>query len=139
MYRGRLAPSPTGWLHLGHARTFWTARERARAAGGALVLRNEDLDARRFRLEFVDAMMEDLRWFGFQWQHMPTVVDSPLKWFMRAFVAAKNGDEVEEVSRWRRTSQEAQAPPEGEESQSRDEREGELADGQRARDDEGAS
>jgi glutamyl-tRNA synthetase len=71
MYRGRLAPSPTGWLHLGHARTFWTAQQRALAAGGALVLRNEDLDARRFRLEFVDAMMEDLRWFGFQWQEGP--------------------------------------------------------------------
>jgi glutamyl-tRNA synthetase len=71
MYRGRLAPSPTGWLHLGHARTFWTAQQRAVAAGGALVLRNEDLDARRFRLEFVDAMLEDLRWFGFQWQEGP--------------------------------------------------------------------
>ena len=71
MYRGRLAPSPTGYLHLGHARTFWTAQQRAIAAGGALVLRNEDLDARRYRLEFVDAMMEDLRWFGFQWQEGP--------------------------------------------------------------------
>jgi glutamyl-tRNA synthetase len=71
MYRGRLAPSPTGWLHLGHARTFWTAQQRAIAAAGALVLRNEDLDARRFRLEFVDAMLEDLRWFGFQWQEGP--------------------------------------------------------------------
>ncbi|MGP8235974.1 MAG: tRNA glutamyl-Q(34) synthetase GluQRS [Limisphaerales bacterium] len=71
MYRGRLAPSPTGYLHLGHARTFWTAQQRAAAAGGALVLRNEDLDARRFRLEFVDAMIEDLRWFGFRWQEGP--------------------------------------------------------------------
>ena len=71
MYRGRLAPSPTGWLHLGHARTFWTAQQRAAAAGGVLALRNEDLDARRFRLEFVDGMMEDLRWFGFQWQEGP--------------------------------------------------------------------
>ncbi len=44
-YRGRLAPSPTGYLHLGHARTFWAAHERARAAGGVLVLRDEDLDA----------------------------------------------------------------------------------------------
>jgi len=71
MYRGRLAPSPTGYLHLGHARTFWTAQQRAVAAGGTLVLRNEDLDARRFRLEFVDAMLEDLRWFGFRWQEGP--------------------------------------------------------------------
>jgi glutamyl-tRNA synthetase len=70
-YRGRLAPSPTGFLHTGHARTFWTAQERATAAGGALVLRNEDLDPRRSRREFVAAMMEDLRWFGFRWQEGP--------------------------------------------------------------------
>ena len=41
-YHGRIAPSPTGYLHLGHARTFWTAYERTRAAGGTLVFRNED-------------------------------------------------------------------------------------------------
>lgn len=72
-YRGRLAPSPTGHLHLGHARTFWVAAERARAAGGTLVLRNDDLDAIRFRLDFVDAMLEDLRWLGFHWQEGPDV------------------------------------------------------------------
>jgi len=70
-YRGRLAPSPTGYLHLGHARTFWTAQERARIAGGTLVLRNEDIDAMRFKMEFVPAMIEDLRWFGFDWQEGP--------------------------------------------------------------------
>jgi glutamyl/glutaminyl-tRNA synthetase len=70
-YRGRLAPSPTGLLHLGHARTFWVAQQRARANGGALVLRNEDIDATRFRLEFVSQMLEDLRWFGFDWQEGP--------------------------------------------------------------------
>jgi glutamyl/glutaminyl-tRNA synthetase len=70
-YRGRLAPSPTGYLHLGHARTFWVAQQRTRATGGTLVLRNEDLDAMRFKLEFVDAMMEDLKWFGFEWQEGP--------------------------------------------------------------------
>lgn len=70
-YRGRLAPSPTGYLHLGHARTFWMAQERAQANGGTLVLRNEDIDSTRFRLEFVDAMIEDLRWFGFDWREGP--------------------------------------------------------------------
>jgi glutamyl-tRNA synthetase len=67
-YRGRLAPSPTGLLHLGHARTFWFAAERARAAGGTLLLRNDDLDALRFKLDFVDAMLADLRWLGFAWE-----------------------------------------------------------------------
>jgi len=71
VYRGRLAPSPTGHLHLGHARTFWTAQERARANGGVLILRNEDLDSTRFKMEFVDAMLEDLRWFGFEWSEGP--------------------------------------------------------------------
>ena len=69
--RGRLAPSPTGYLHLGHARTFWTAQERARANNGALVLRNEDLDHARCKPEFVAAMLEDLRWFGLEWQEGP--------------------------------------------------------------------
>ena len=67
VYRGRLAPSPTGLLHLGHARTFWTAQERAQA-GGVLLLRNDDLDTARCRPEFVPAMLEDMRWFGLHWQ-----------------------------------------------------------------------
>jgi glutamyl-tRNA synthetase len=72
-YRGRLAPSPTGYLHLGHARTFWTAQERASACGGTLILRNENIDATRFKLEFVEAMLEDLRWFGFTWSEGPDI------------------------------------------------------------------
>ncbi|AWI10580.1 tRNA glutamyl-Q(34) synthetase GluQRS [Ereboglobus luteus] len=67
-YVGRLAPSPTGYLHLGHARTFWFAAERARAAGGVLLMRNDDLDRARCRPEFVGAMLEDLRWLGFSWR-----------------------------------------------------------------------
>jgi glutamyl-tRNA synthetase len=70
-YRGRLAPSPTGLLHLGHARTFWRAMQRARAHGGGLVLRNEDLDSLRCKPEFLSAMFEDLRWFGLEWQEGP--------------------------------------------------------------------
>ena len=72
-YRGRLAPSPTGYLHLGHARTFWTAQERAHAAKGTMILRNEDLDGPRCKPEFVAAMLEDLRWFGFNWQEGPDI------------------------------------------------------------------
>lgn len=73
MYRGRLAPSPTGYLHLGHARTFWTAQQRAEAEGGTLILRNEDLDRARCRPEFVAAMLEDLRWLGLSWSEGPDV------------------------------------------------------------------
>lgn len=70
-YRGRLAPSPTGLLHLGHARTFWIVAQRASKSGGALILRNEDLDPQRCRAEFVDGMIEDLRWLGISWQEGP--------------------------------------------------------------------
>jgi len=72
-YRGRLAPSPTGLLHLGHARTFWIAQERALAQRGVLVLRNDDLDAARSKAEFTSAMLEDLRWFGFKWDEGPDI------------------------------------------------------------------
>jgi glutamyl-tRNA synthetase len=71
IYRGRLAPSPTGYLHLGHARTFWVAWQRARATGGNLVFRNEDLDQQRCRPQFVQAMYEDLRWLGLTWDEGP--------------------------------------------------------------------
>ena len=67
-YIGRLAPSPTGLLHLGHAATFWQAFERARAANGTLLLRNEDLDPQRSKLEYVEVMIEDLTWLGIEWQ-----------------------------------------------------------------------
>jgi len=70
-YRGRLAPSPTGYLHLGHARTFRTAQERAMANSGALVLRIEDLDADRCRTEFREAVVVDLKWAGLQWEEGP--------------------------------------------------------------------
>ena len=85
-YRGRLAPSPTGYLHLGHARTFWTAQVRARAAGGRLLLRNDDLDRARCRPEFVAAMVEDLRWLGLDWEE-PMVTQSQRLPLYRAALA----------------------------------------------------
>jgi len=70
-YRGRIAPSPTGLLHVGHARTFWIAAQRAAEHDGTLILRNEDLDPQRCKAEFVDAMIEDLQWLGISWQEGP--------------------------------------------------------------------
>jgi glutamyl/glutaminyl-tRNA synthetase len=72
-YRGRIAPSPTGLLHAGHARTFWQAYQRAQQAGGTLVLRDEDLDPQRSRPAFAAAMLEDLRWLGIRWQEGPDI------------------------------------------------------------------
>jgi glutamyl-tRNA synthetase len=70
-YRGRLAPSPTGYLHVGHARTFWAAWQRAREAGGVLLMRMEDLDPDRCRAAYAEAALEDLRWLGIRWQEGP--------------------------------------------------------------------
>jgi glutamyl-tRNA synthetase len=67
-YIGRLAPSPTGLLHLGHAATFWRAFTRAREHNGILLFRNEDLDKQRSKSHFVEAMLEDIAWLGIEWQ-----------------------------------------------------------------------
>jgi glutamyl-tRNA synthetase len=72
-YRGRLAPSPTGLLHIGHAATFWTAYQRARQHQGVLAFRDEDLDPQRSKATFASAMFGDLRWLGIQWQEGPDV------------------------------------------------------------------
>jgi len=69
--RGRLAPTPTGFLHVGHARTFAVAASRACSAG--LVLRIEDLDRPRCHEEFCEAAIEDLRWLGLAWTEGPDI------------------------------------------------------------------
>src|ERR1022692_2379713 len=72
-YRGRLAPSPTGLLHLGHACTFWTAYQRSLQPNGVLIFRNEDLDPQRSQARYTDAMLEDLHWLGIRWQEGPDI------------------------------------------------------------------
>jgi len=63
----RFAPSPTGYLHLGHAYAALVAWRRAGEAGGRLLLRLEDIDATRCRPAFADAILEDLAWLGLEW------------------------------------------------------------------------
>jgi len=70
-YRGRLAPTPSGLMHLGHARAFLAAQRRAREAGGRLVMRIEDIDRARCKPEFEAALLEDLRWAGLRWDEGP--------------------------------------------------------------------
>jgi glutamyl-tRNA synthetase len=65
--RGRLAPSPTGYLHLGNAWSFLLCWLAVRSEGGQMVLRMEDIDPERSRPEFVDAIMRDLAWLGLDW------------------------------------------------------------------------
>ncbi len=64
---GRLAPSPTGALHLGNVRTFMAAWLQARARGGRLLLRIEDLDHPKHKPGADEALLDDLRWLGFDW------------------------------------------------------------------------
>lgn len=68
MFVTRFAPSPTGYLHRGHAFSALTAYEAARAVGGRLILRIEDIDVTRSRPEFEAAIYEDLAWLGLEWE-----------------------------------------------------------------------
>jgi glutamyl-Q tRNA(Asp) synthetase len=73
----RFAPSPTGYLHLGHAHAALTAHRLAREAGGRFLLRIEDIDPIRCRPDFAAAIAEDLRWrptcpnTARRWTHWP--------------------------------------------------------------------
>lgn len=69
--RGRLAPSPTGALHLGNARTFLIAWLRVRSQNGSLVLRMEDLDHPKNKPGAAKQALEDLRWLGLDWDEGP--------------------------------------------------------------------
>ena len=68
MFVTRFAPSPTGYLHRGHAFSALTAHEAARQANGRFLLRIEDIDATRRRPEFEAAIYEDLTWLGLSWE-----------------------------------------------------------------------
>ena len=69
--RGRLAPSPTGYMHLGNAWAFLLAWLAARSAAGQVVLRIEDIDPQRSRPEYTAALIEDLTWLGLDWDFGP--------------------------------------------------------------------
>lgn len=73
MIRTRFAPSPTGRLHLGNARTALFSALLARRQGGQFVLRIEDTDAARSRDEHLDGLLDDLRWLGLQWDEGPDI------------------------------------------------------------------
>jgi glutamyl-tRNA synthetase len=73
VYRGRFAPSPTGPLHLGNARTALLSWVEARARGGAWLMRVEDLDRPRVRPGLEARILEELRWLGLDWDEGPDV------------------------------------------------------------------
>jgi glutamyl-tRNA synthetase len=71
--RGRFAPSPTGRMHLGNARSALLAWLQVRAAKGVIVMRIEDLDTGRCRPHFEEDLLDDLRWLGLDWDEGPHV------------------------------------------------------------------
>ena len=71
MVHGRLAPSPTGFLHIGNAWAFWMAWLAARSRSGLVTLRMEDIDPARSRTEYTEAILHDLRWLGLDWDAGP--------------------------------------------------------------------
>ncbi len=110
-YAGRLAPSPTGLLHLGHARTFGTAAARARQAGGKLFLRLDDLDAARCRPEFIQAMTEDLRWLGLDWEEPMLSQSTRLPLYRAVLASLHSAGLIFPCTRSRRDVQEAAGAP----------------------------
>ena len=71
--RSRLAPSPTGYLHIGNAWSFLLCWVAVRSSGGRLVLRMEDIDPARSKPHFAEAIINDLKWLGLDWDEGPDV------------------------------------------------------------------
>ncbi|MBJ8192822.1 tRNA glutamyl-Q(34) synthetase GluQRS, partial [Bacillus cereus] len=71
--RGRFAPTPSGWIHLGNARTALLSWLHVRSLGGTYILRMEDIDMTRARSQLAQGIMEDLRWIGREWDEGPDV------------------------------------------------------------------
>ena len=84
LYRGRIAPSPTGFLHLGHAKTFWSAYQRCRDARGLLIYRDEDIDPHRCKDEFSKAAIDDLKQLGIIWDAGPIKQSERLSHYTKA-------------------------------------------------------
>ncbi len=112
-YRGRLAPTPTGYLHLGHAATFQTVCQRA--TDGTLILRIEDLDPQRCKPEFVSAAVEDLRWLGFTWDQGPFLQSERREQYLEAFRKLLEGGFIYPCTRSRKDVASAALAPHEEE------------------------
>jgi glutamyl-tRNA synthetase len=119
---GRLAPSPTGGLHLGHARTFLIAWLAARSAGGKVVLPIEDLDSSRVRVAARSAALVDLRWLGFDWDagpdiggpHAPYVQSERSRYYEQALDQLKGSESVYPCTCTRADIQRAASAPHAE-------------------------
>lgn len=85
MIRGRFAPSPSGRMHLGNVWSCLLAWLSARSAGGGMVLRLEDLDPDRCKMEYCDQVMRDLEWLGLDWDGQPVYQSRRTEAYAEAF------------------------------------------------------
>ncbi len=114
-YLGRIAPTPTGYLHLGHAATFWTAFLRARDAGGSVILRIEDLDEHRCRADYARAAIEDLAWLGISWEGEPVYQSAKRGIYLDAWRRLRDGGWIYPCERSRKDVAASTAAPHAEE------------------------
>ena len=114
-YLGRFAPTPTGFLHLGHAATFRTAFERAREAGGQVILRIEDLDTHRCRPEYAQAAIEDLQWLGIAWDGAPVYQSARREFYLDAWRRLRDGGWIYPCAQSRKDVASSTAAPHEEE------------------------
>lgn len=114
-YIGRIAPTPTGDLHLGHARTFARAWRRAREAGGKLLLRIEDLDTGRCKPEYTQNALEDLKWLGIQWDGEVECQSSCPERYLEAWRRLNDGGWIYPCTKTRKDLRTLPQPKEGDE------------------------
>ena len=120
MITGRLAPTPSGGLHLGNARTFLIAWLSARADGGRIVLRIDDLDQPRVKPGYVEQAIADLRWLGLDWDGAPVFQSQRSAAYVAALDKLRAADFVYPSTASRRElALAAQAPHAGEEAAAR--------------------
>jgi glutamyl/glutaminyl-tRNA synthetase len=123
MYRGRLAPTPSGYMHWGHVQTFRIAHARAQNAGGKLVLRMEDLDASRCKPIFYNAWYEDLKSAGINWDegpdkggpYGPYLQSERYPYYLKAWACLKNKGLIYPCQQSRKDVQAALSAPHTEE------------------------
>jgi glutamyl/glutaminyl-tRNA synthetase len=110
-YRGRIAPTPTGYLHLGHAATFWRAHERSRQFKGLTILRIDDLDPQRCRPSYAEAAIADLKWLGVEWHEGPTYQSQRRELYLNAWRKLRDAGCIYPCLRSRRDVAEAALAP----------------------------
>ena len=124
-YRGRIAPTPTGYLHLGHATTFSIAQKRAIENKGKVIFRNEDLDQARCKSEFVEASIQDLKNCGLCWDEGPDIggpfgpydQSERQAWYLEVWKLLKNTGFIYPCDKSRKDVQNALSAPHLEDSE----------------------